>query len=91
MLLPALYQLSAAGRLTVPVIGVAAADWDEETLRTKAREAVTATGTAIDEQVFARFAAGLSIVTGDATYEKLREAVAGFGFVTHYRDCKTFV
>ncbi|MFF7815442.1 glucose-6-phosphate dehydrogenase [Streptomyces sp. NPDC007945] len=88
MLLPALYQLTAAGRLDVPVIGVAAADWDDEALRAKAREAVAATGTVVDEQVFARFAAGLSIVTGDladdATFEKLRDAVSGFGFVTHY-------
>jgi glucose-6-phosphate 1-dehydrogenase len=88
MLLPALYQLSAAGRLNVPVIGVAAVDWDDETLRARAREAVTATGTAVDEQVFARFAAGLSIVTGDftddSTFEKLRDKVAGLGFVTHY-------
>ncbi|MFE1955259.1 glucose-6-phosphate dehydrogenase [Streptomyces sp. NPDC059524] len=88
MLLPALYQLTAAGRLGVPVIGVAVGDWDDARLRDHAREAVTATGTTIDEDVFGRFAAGLSIVTGDfadeATFERLKEAVSGFGFVTHY-------
>ncbi|MFF2654337.1 glucose-6-phosphate dehydrogenase [Streptomyces sp. NPDC058045] len=88
MLLPALYHLSAAGRLDVPVIGVAAVDWDDETLRAHAREAVAATGTDIDDDVFGRFAARLSIVTGDfgddATFERLKDAVSGFGFVTHY-------
>lgn len=88
MLLPALYRLTESGRLTVPVIGVAATDWDDDALRAHAREAITAAGAVIDEEVFARFAAGLSLVTGDftdaATFTRLREALTGFGFVTHY-------
>lgn len=88
MLLPALYRLVEAGKLTVPVIGVAATDWDDETLRRHTREAVAADGTEIDEAVFARLVARLSIVTGDftddATFARLREAVGGLGFLTHY-------
>ncbi|MFI8880339.1 glucose-6-phosphate dehydrogenase [Streptomyces sp. NPDC055243] len=88
MLLPALYRLTESGKLTVPVIGVAATDWDDDALREHAREAVIAAGTDIDEAVFARFAAGLSIVTGDfaddATFARLRDAVTGREFVTHY-------
>ncbi|WP_217141583.1 glucose-6-phosphate dehydrogenase [Streptomyces sp. AC627_RSS907] len=88
MLLPALYRLTGSGRLSVPVIGVAAGDWDDEALRRHAREALVAAGTDIDEAVFERFAASLSIITGDfadeATFARLREAVAGFGFVTYY-------
>ncbi|MFD0037169.1 glucose-6-phosphate dehydrogenase [Streptomyces anulatus] len=88
MLLPALYRLTDSGKLTVPVIGVAATDWDDDALRRHAREAVAAAGTDIDEAVFARFAAGLSIVTGDfaedGTFARLRRAVAGRGFVTYY-------
>lgn len=88
MLLPALYQLCAAGRLNVPVVGVAAVGWDDEALRVHAREAVAATGTTVDEDVFDRFTASLSIVTGDfaddATFERLKDAVSGHGFVTHY-------
>ncbi|NED87985.1 glucose-6-phosphate dehydrogenase [Streptomyces sp. SID11233] len=88
MLLPALYRLAESGKLTVPVIGVAAGDWGDDELRRHAREAVVAAGADIDEEVFTRFAAGLSIVTGDfaddATFARLRDAVAGFGFVTHY-------
>ncbi|MFZ3562761.1 glucose-6-phosphate dehydrogenase [Streptomyces sp. BH097] len=88
MLLPALYRLTASGKLTAPVIGVAASDWDDDALRGHAREAVAAAGTDIDEAVFARFAASLSIITGDfaddATFTRLRDRLAGFGFVTHY-------
>ncbi|MFI5770821.1 glucose-6-phosphate dehydrogenase [Streptomyces sp. NPDC051658] len=88
MLLPALYRLTENGRLNVPVIGVAATDWDDDALRRHAREAVAAACTDIDEAVFGRLAARLSIVTGDfadsSTFDRLREAVAGFGFVTHY-------
>ncbi|MFF1459438.1 glucose-6-phosphate dehydrogenase [Streptomyces sp. NPDC058330] len=88
MLLPALYRLAESGKLTVPVIGVAATDWDDDTLRGHAREAVVAAGMDIDDAVFGRFAAGLTIVTGDftddATFARLRDAVAGFAFVTHY-------
>lgn len=88
MLLPALYRLTESGKLTVPVIGVAATDWDDDALRRHARAAVAAEGTDIDEEVFARFAANLSIVTGDfadaGTFTRLREAVAGRGFVTYY-------
>ncbi|RBL87372.1 glucose-6-phosphate dehydrogenase, partial [Streptomyces cavourensis] len=88
MLLPALYRLTESGKLTVPVIGVAATDWDDDALRQHARAAVAAEGTDIDEEVFARFAANLSIVTGDFadadTFTRLREAVSGRGFVTYY-------
>ncbi|MGW3558761.1 glucose-6-phosphate dehydrogenase [Streptomyces sp. NPDC000963] len=88
MLLPALYRLTEDDRLTVPVIGVAAGDWDDEALRRHAREAVAAAVPDLDEEVFARLAANLSVVTGDftdtATFDRLREAVAGHRFVTHY-------
>ncbi|MFG2500824.1 glucose-6-phosphate dehydrogenase [Streptomyces sp. NPDC048441] len=88
MLLPALYRLTEAGKLTVPVIGVARTDWDNDTLRKHTREAITADGTVIDESVFDRLAAQLTIVTGDftddATFARLRKAVDGLGFITHY-------
>ncbi|MFI7008840.1 glucose-6-phosphate dehydrogenase [Streptomyces sp. NPDC050145] len=88
MLLPALYRLTEAGKLGVPVIGVAATDWDDDALRKHARDAVIGAGVDIDEAVFARFAAGLSIVTGDFTdddlFARLHDAVGKFGFVTHY-------
>ncbi|MFG2002185.1 glucose-6-phosphate dehydrogenase [Spirillospora sp. NPDC048911] len=87
MLLPALYRLTARGELDVPVIGVAKSDWDDEALRSHAREAIAAVHE-IDDEVFGRLAERLSIVTGDykdgATFDRLREAVKDLGFLTHY-------
>ncbi|MFM9372826.1 glucose-6-phosphate dehydrogenase [Streptomyces sp. Da 82-17] len=88
MLLPALYRLTENGRLTVPVVGVAAGPWDDERLRAHARAAVVSAVPDFDEKVFARLAARLSIVPGDFTdpdtFARLRAAVEPYGFVTHY-------
>jgi glucose-6-phosphate 1-dehydrogenase len=88
MLLPALYKLTERGLLTVPVVGVAYSDFDDEALRAAARQSVVEAGYAIDEKVFEQFAAALSIVTGDFTdpaiYAKIGRAIAGKGFAAHY-------
>ncbi|MFD5028253.1 glucose-6-phosphate dehydrogenase [Streptomyces sp. NPDC058373] len=88
MLLPALYRLTERGALTVPVIGVAAADWDDQALRAYAREAVTAAIPDADETVLHRMAGRLSMVAGDFTqddtFTRLRQAVRGHGFVAYY-------
>lgn len=81
-LMPALYELALAGRLDVPVIGVARSAWDDEQLRTYAREAVTAaTGGQVDEDAFTELASSLSMVVGDygdpATHEELAKRLAG--------------
>ncbi|MGC0417150.1 glucose-6-phosphate dehydrogenase [Embleya sp. AB8] len=96
MLLPALYRLTERDLLTIPVIGVAASDWDDAALREHARAAiVTAVGSDLDEQVFARLAAGLTMVTGDfqdeATYGRIAEAVTGKGFAVHYLAIPPFL
>jgi glucose-6-phosphate 1-dehydrogenase len=79
MTLRSLYRLEARGLLGVPVLGVAVDDWSVEKLREHAREAIEASGEKLDEQVFARFAARLSYVSGDfadeQTYEKLAAAL----------------
>ena len=88
MLLPALYKLTERGLLTVPVVGVAYSDFDDAALREHARQSVLDAGYTIDEKVFQKLAAGLSIVTGDftdpAVYEKVGKAIAGLGFAAHY-------
>jgi len=88
MLLPALYRLTERGMLKVPVVGVAYSDFDDEALRANARQSVVDAGYTVDEKVFKKFAAGLSIVTGDFTdsaiYDKIGEAVRGKGFAVHY-------
>ena len=53
MTLRSLYRLDARGLLRCRVVGVAAEDWLDETLREHAREVIAASGEQIDEQVFA--------------------------------------
>jgi len=71
----ALYRLEAAGRLDVPIVGVAIDDWDDEKLRKHAREAIGATVGSPDEDVFDRLAARLSYVQGDYGEAKTFERV----------------
>src|SRR3954470_10776267 len=61
----ALYRLEAAGKLDVPIVGVAIDDWDDEQLREHAHHAIGATVGSPDEDVFDRLAARLSYVQGD--------------------------
>jgi glucose-6-phosphate 1-dehydrogenase len=75
----ALYRLEAAGKLDVPIVGVAIDDWDYEQLRSHAHESISATVENHDEDVFGRLAQRLSYIQGDYTdadtYERLREAL----------------
>jgi glucose-6-phosphate 1-dehydrogenase len=74
-----LYRLERRGLLSCPIVGVAANDWTLEQLRDHARASIEATGEAVDEEVFDRFAARLSYLSGDfgdaRTYERLAEAI----------------
>jgi glucose-6-phosphate 1-dehydrogenase len=66
-LFSALYDLTEAGRLDLPVIGVASRTWDDATLRREARAALDEAGEAVNEAVFARLAANLCYVSGNYT------------------------
>ncbi|HUB74166.1 MAG TPA: glucose-6-phosphate dehydrogenase [Solirubrobacteraceae bacterium] len=74
-----LYRLERRGLLDCPIVGVAVDDWSVERLREHARESIEASGEQLDEEVFARFAARLSYVSGDftdaATYERVGKAI----------------
>ncbi len=83
-LLPALYELEADGRLTVPVIGVGRSAWDDERFRQHAREAVAADAGAAgshDPAVLDRLLGRLSFVAGDyrdpAMFDQLIDALGG--------------
>jgi glucose-6-phosphate 1-dehydrogenase len=80
-LFSALYALTASDRLNMPVVGVASRDWDDETLRSHAREALSEGGISIDEAVFERLASNLSYVRGDyrdaRTFEELVKHLGG--------------
>ena len=62
---PSLYALSARGLLDLPVIGVAACDWDDRQLRSQAAAAVAAARPDTDPRVLAALTARLHMVTGD--------------------------
>ncbi|HEU4598244.1 MAG TPA: glucose-6-phosphate dehydrogenase [Solirubrobacterales bacterium] len=75
----ALYRLEAAGKLDLPIVGVAIDDWDDEQLREHARAAIGDTVGDPDEDVFSRLAARLSYVQGDYgeadTFERVGKAL----------------
>src|SRR5262245_52271168 len=76
-----LYCLERRGLLNCPILGVAVNDWTVEQLRNHARECIVGTGERLDRQVFDRFAARLSYVSGDftdsATYRRVAGAING--------------
>lgn len=84
---PALLALTRRGRLDVPVVGVAKADFTRDKLVARARESVQACG-AFDEAAFAAFADRLRYVDGDyndaQTFERIRTELGAAKRPTHY-------
>ncbi len=82
-LFPALYHLAARRVLDGrPIIGVASSQWDDEMVRTRAREAVAAADiTDIDEAALERLTTSLGYVSGNyqdqKTFERLAERLKG--------------
>jgi glucose-6-phosphate 1-dehydrogenase len=76
-----LYRLERRRLLNCPIVGVARDDWSVAALRDHARQAIEGSGETIDEDVFARFAKRLSMVSGDfadaKTYERVAKAIVG--------------
>ena len=64
-LFSALYDLTEAGKLEMPVIGVASSQWTDEELVAHAHRALVDAGEVIDEGVFQRLATRLSYVSGN--------------------------
>jgi len=77
----ALYRLERRQMLTCPIIGVARRQWSAATLREHARRAIEDSGEMVDEDVFQRFAARLSMISGDnqdpKTYDQIARAIEG--------------
>jgi len=75
-----LYRLEQRGDLDVPIIGIVRGEWTREALIGRARESIAGAGETIDEAVFGRLAARLSVVVGDlsdaATYQAVGKALA---------------
>jgi glucose-6-phosphate 1-dehydrogenase len=90
-----LYKLEQRGLLHCPILGVAVEDWTIEQLVTRARESIEGTGETIDGQVFDRFAARLSYVSGDfndsAVYERVGAAIGDAGTPVFYLEIPPFL
>jgi glucose-6-phosphate 1-dehydrogenase len=90
-----LYRLEQRGLLKCPILGVAVNDWSIEQLREHARQCIIGTGESLDPQVFDRFAARLSYLSGDftdtATYERLGRAMNGASSPLFYLEIPPFL
>lgn len=90
-----LYRLERRGLLDCPILGVAANDWTVAQLVERARESITGTGEPLDEEVFQRFAARLSYVSGDfadpATYERVADALGDARLPVFYLEIPPFL
>jgi glucose-6-phosphate 1-dehydrogenase len=90
-----LYRLERRGLLSCPIVGVAVSDWSVQDLRDHARSAIEACGERIDEEVFDRFAARLSYVSGDfddaATYQRVKAAVGNARTPVFYLEIPPFL
>jgi len=90
-----LYRLEQRGLLDCPIVGVAVDDWTVDQLVERARTSIEGTGETIDQQVFDRFAARLSYVSGDFTasdvYERVGEAISGARSPVFYLEIPPFL
>ncbi|HEY8546939.1 MAG TPA: glucose-6-phosphate dehydrogenase [Acidimicrobiales bacterium] len=78
---PAVYNMEMSGACAgIPVVGVASSPWDDDELRARARDAITAKGD-IDEVVWKSLAESMRYVSGDyrepSTFENLAAKLAG--------------
>lgn len=78
---PAVWELEAAGRLGVPVVGVSSSAWTDADLRERVRAAISERHDEIDGAAWAGLESRLSYVSGDyrdpATFDRLAEVLAG--------------
>ncbi len=90
-----LYRLEKRGLLHCPIVGVAGDDWTLDQLRERARESIEGCGEPLEKDVFDRFAARLSYVSGDftdaSTYERLAMAVGEPNAPVFYLEIPPFL
>ncbi|BBZ29883.1 glucose-6-phosphate 1-dehydrogenase 1 [Mycolicibacterium madagascariense] len=71
----ALYRLERRGELHCPIVGVAGDDITVDQLVDRARQAITASGEAMDDAVFQRLAGRLTYLSGNVTDAPVYEAL----------------
>ena len=78
---PALMILLKAGKLDVPIIGVAKSAWGREQLIERARNSLNEYGGGVNDELFAQLAERLDYVGGDyadaETFTQIKEKLAG--------------
>ena len=88
LVLPALYRLVERGELTVPLIGVALTDLDDDGLRKHVAECVRAACDDVDDAVLNTMTERTSLVAGNysdpSVFTRLAEAVGPKAFAVHY-------
>lgn len=81
MIFPALYAMTKAGDLNVPVFGVAREKWDHDGLRNRAKESIFKNGAPDDPVAFEKLMNLMQYVGGDytapATFDALKQALNG--------------
>ncbi len=84
---PSLQTMAQHGNLTMPIIGVARAGWNEEQLRARAKESIQPNGK-FDPAAFEVLSKALRYVDGDykapATFKALRQALGDAKQPAHY-------
>ena len=95
MTFASLYRLERRGLLNCPIVGVAVNDWTVDHLRQHARECIEGTGERVEDDVFDRFAARLSYVSGDfgdeSTYAKVAKEIQGARTPVFYLEIPPFL
>jgi glucose-6-phosphate 1-dehydrogenase len=90
-----LYRLERRGLLNCPIVGVAVDAWTVDQLIERARESIVGTGEPLDEELFKRFAARLSYVSGDfgdaGTYKRVGDAIKGAKSPVFYLEIPPFL
>src|SRR5947199_94775 len=90
-----LYRLERRGLLSCPIVGVAVSDWSAQDLVDHARTSIEGCGEQIDDEVFDRFAARLSYVSGDfgdaATFERVKAAIGDARCPVFYLEIPPFL
>jgi glucose-6-phosphate 1-dehydrogenase len=85
---PALQALVRAGRLDVPVVGVAKAGWTLDQLKERAKDSLEKHGGGVDADAFARLCARLNYIDGDYraadTFTRLKQALGSARRPLHY-------
>jgi glucose-6-phosphate 1-dehydrogenase len=85
---PAVYQLKAAGRLDMPVLGVASSDWTDDDLRDRARQSINEHIKEVDDEVLASLLGQLSYNQGDyrerSTFDRLAQRLKECSHPLHY-------